>query len=70
VNDPEVERAARLLAWADPDGDEDDPECEWCGVVVPDGASAYAPYCCLDCRREAEEHDRWAGRKEETGDGR
>jgi hypothetical protein len=25
--------------------DDGDPICEWCGAVVPDGDSAYAPYC-------------------------
>jgi hypothetical protein len=32
---------------------EDAPECEWCGVAVPDGQSAYAPFCSLECEQEA-----------------
>jgi endogenous inhibitor of DNA gyrase (YacG/DUF329 family) len=62
MDDPELEHAARMLAWADPSAEGDDPVCEWCGVVVPGGASAYAPYCSLGCAREAEASD-WLGER-------
>jgi hypothetical protein len=47
-----VQRARELTA-AEAEGFEnDDPVCEWCGVLVPDGASAYAPYCSEQCQHE------------------
>lgn len=52
--DAELDYGRRMLAWADPScGADDDPVCEWCEVVVPAGASAFAPYCSAECEREA-----------------
>jgi hypothetical protein len=31
----------------------EDPVCEWCEAVVPNGESDYPPYCSAECEREA-----------------
>lgn len=52
----EIALGERMLRWADPsnpEGDGGEPVCEWCCVVVPDGDSAFAPYCSEECSREA-----------------
>jgi hypothetical protein len=58
--------------WVEREAEE--PECEWCGVVVEDGASAYAPFCSQECREDAETREQamrelWAARRaEERGE--
>lgn len=45
----------------DPDTEQPDTECVWCGSYIP--AGKYPPVCCLNCQFEIElavEFERWA----------
>ena len=47
------ENAEGFIELDEVDLGEDGPECEFCGFAVPDGQSAYAPYCSMECEQEA-----------------
>ena len=59
ARDPEpVDDAPPYGSWDSyPTYEEDEPVCEWCSEVVPDGASVCAPYCSEACRFEAATSD-------------